>query len=178
MKKHAVILVISMVIQMKIICQVRNFPFGGIMIDESTDISVTSHLVVFAIIVEEGLPVTFFLGLLHIEGSKKDAIVIFDTMVSKLRSWELDLKKWVTFGSDGASTMVGCQTSVATRIRKEVNPFLLACHCVAHRMNLADLDAAKALDCKVLSSEVDSLLNFVSTFFNKSSKRKHSLTAL
>ena len=105
---------ISVVIQNKIICRVQNFPFFGIMIDESTNISVTGHLVVFATIVEEGLPVTLFLGLLHIEGGKKDATIIFETVVKNLRNWGFDLKKWVAFRSDGASTMVGYQTGVAT----------------------------------------------------------------
>ena len=169
---------ISVRLQKKILCRIRNSPFYGIMIDESTDISVTRHLVVFASIVEEGLPVTLFLGLLQIPGSKKDATVIFDTLISHLRTWELDLCKFVAFGSDGASTMVGSQGGVATKIRLQVNPFLISCHCVAHRTNLAALDAAKAPDCKSLSAEVDSLLNSISSFFNKSSKRKHALTAL
>jgi len=39
---------------------VKNARFFGIMIDESTDIAVTSHLVVFASFVEEGLPVSVF----------------------------------------------------------------------------------------------------------------------
>lgn len=38
------------------------------MIDESTDISATGYLVIFASIIEEGLPVTLFLGLLHLDG--------------------------------------------------------------------------------------------------------------
>lgn len=59
-----------------------------------------------------------------------------------------------------------------------MNPFLFSCHCVAHRINLAALDAAKAPDCKVVSSEIDALLNSISSFFNKSSKRKHAFTAL
>jgi len=46
------------------------------MIDEYTDVSVIRHLIVFATIIEEGLHVTIFLGLLKIEGGKKDAIVI------------------------------------------------------------------------------------------------------
>ena len=91
----------------KIICRVRNSPFFGIMIDVSIDINVTGHLVVFATIVEEGWPVTLFLGLLQIEGSKKDATVIFDTLISHLQKWGLDLCKFVAFGGDGLSTMVG-----------------------------------------------------------------------
>ena len=61
----------SNVIKKKIICRVRNSPFYGIMIDESTDISVTGHLVVFATIIEEGVPLTVFLGLLEIEDGKR-----------------------------------------------------------------------------------------------------------
>ena len=51
---------ISVVIQKKIICRIRNCPFFGIMIDESTDVIATGHLVMFATIVEEGLSVTVF----------------------------------------------------------------------------------------------------------------------
>ena len=104
--------------------------------------------------------------------------MIFNILIAHLRTWGLDLCKLVAFGSHGASTMVGNQSGVATRVRNEVNPFLLACHCVAHRTNLAALDAAKAVDCKGLSSEIDSLLNSVASFFNKFSKRKHALSAL
>ena len=57
-------------------------------------------------------------------------------------------------------------------------PFLLSCHCVAHRTNLAALDVSKALDCKLISDEVDIILNAIASYFNKSSKRKHALTNL
>ena len=61
----------------KIICRVRNSQFYGILIDESTDISVTGHLVVLATIIEEGVPMIVFLGLLEIEGGKKYVSIIF-----------------------------------------------------------------------------------------------------
>ena len=132
----------------------------------------------FATIVEEGLPKTVFLGLLQLEGGKKDSVSIFDCVISQLQLWDLDLYKLLAFGSDGASSMVNSQTGVSTRLRKEVNSFLLACHCVAHRTNLAALDAAKIPDCKVLSTEIDVLINSISSSFYKSIKRKHALTTL
>ena len=55
---------ISKVVQKKILDRIRNSKFYGIMIDESTDVSVTGHIVVFACFVEEGLPVAVFLGLI------------------------------------------------------------------------------------------------------------------
>ena len=168
----------SNVIKKKIICRVRNYHVYGIMIDESTDISVTGHLVVFATIIEEGVPMTVFLGLLEIEGGKKDASIIFECLVKHLKIWKLDLCKSVAFGSDGASTMVGTHGGGATRLKNHLNSFILSCHCVVHRTNLAALDASKALDSKVISDEVDTILNVIDFYFNKSSKRKHALTNL
>jgi len=66
---------------------VWNSAFYGVMIDESTKMSITGHLVVFASIVEEGLPVTLFLGLLEIEEGKKDTVVIYETLISSIRKW-------------------------------------------------------------------------------------------
>jgi hypothetical protein len=62
---------ISFVFQKNILDKIRDSRFFGIMIDESTDISVTCHLVVFASFVEEGLFLCVFIGLLHIEEEKK-----------------------------------------------------------------------------------------------------------
>jgi len=74
--------------------------------------------------------------------------------------------------------MVGSQGGVVAIICNEINFFLLSCHYIAHCTNLAPLNVAKASACKVLSSEVDSLLNLISSFFNKSNKHKHALTTL
>ena len=82
------------------------------------------------------------------------------------------------FGNDGTNNMMGSQTSVATRLHKEVNPFLLACHYVAHHTNLATLNVPKTLDCKVLSIEIDVLIDSISSFFRKLKKCKHTLTTL
>ena len=63
------------------------------MINESTNINVTGHLVMFVTIVEEGLPKIVFLGLLQLDGGKKDSASIFDCVISQLRLWDLDLCK-------------------------------------------------------------------------------------
>jgi len=159
-------------------CKIRNSIFYGITIDESTDISITSDLVVFATIIEEGVHVIFFLGLLKIEGEKLDVNVIFYCLINHLKKWELDLGKFVAFGSDGTSIMMCSRSGVATKLKIKINPFLLFFHCVAYRNNLAALDASKVPNCKVISSEVDTLLNIIASFFNISSKCKHALTTL
>lgn len=70
------VFVISCVITRNILDRVRDSPFFGLMIDESTDISVTGHLVVFATFLEGSLPFTCFLGLVWIERGQKDSLRI------------------------------------------------------------------------------------------------------
>jgi hypothetical protein len=168
---------ISSVLQRQILDRVRDSKFFGLMIDESTDISVKGHLVVFATFLEGGLPLTCFLGLLWIVDGKKDSKLIFETLLAAVKTWGLDMDKCVGFGSDGAATMVGKNIGVATLLKK-VNPFLTSTHCVAHRTNLAALEASKNASCKDISSEIDSMLNTLAGHFKKSSKRKSALQAL
>lgn len=60
---------------------VENFLFYSIMIDESTNISVTDHLfvlatiIIFAIIIKKCVSMTVFLGLLDIENGKNTTII-------------------------------------------------------------------------------------------------------
>jgi hypothetical protein len=93
------------------------------MIDESTNISVLGHLVIFATFLEGGVVTTSFLGLLWLVDGQKSSSVIFDLLIGALKTWGLDMNKCVGFGYDGASTMVGKNTSVATLLKK-VNIFL------------------------------------------------------
>ena len=57
---------ISSVIQKKVLDRVRDSQFFGIMVDESTNIYVLGHLVMFATFLEDGVLTCVFLGLLHI----------------------------------------------------------------------------------------------------------------
>lgn len=47
------------------------------MIDESTDVSVTGHIVIFATFVDDGLLVSNFLGLLEFTNGQKNVEEIF-----------------------------------------------------------------------------------------------------
>ena len=88
------------------------------MIDESTDVSVTWHIVVFASFVEEGLPIVVFLGLIQIEDGKKDSKQIFEALLVALKKWNLNLDNFVGFGSDGASTMLDKNIGVSAKFKK------------------------------------------------------------
>ena len=118
-----------------------------------------------------------FLGLLWIVDGQKSLSVIFDLLIGALKTWGLDMNKCIGFGSDGASTMVGKNTCVATLL-KNVNHFLTSIYCVAHKTNLAALEASKTDGCKELSLDVDHVLNALAGHFNKSFKRKSILQTL
>ena len=69
---------ISTIIHKKKLNRIRDSKFFGLMIDESTDISSTGHVVVFGTFVEEGLPISVFLGLFEVPNGKKDDGLIFE----------------------------------------------------------------------------------------------------
>ena len=61
----------------------------------------------------------------------------------------LDLEhKMVACGSDGASVMTGHRNGVSALL-KQVAPWIIATHCVTHRLVLATAEAADALRQKV-----------------------------
>lgn len=105
---------ISTILQRQILDKIRDSRFFGIMIDESTDISVLDHLVIFAIFLKGSVVTTSFLGLLWIVDGQKSSRVIFDLLIDVLKTWGLDMNKCIGFGFDGVSTMVGKNTCVAT----------------------------------------------------------------
>ena len=98
---------ISKVVQKKILDRVRNSKFYGIMIDESTDVSVIGHIILFVCFVEERLPLAVFLGLIQISDEKKNSKEIYDALLTAMKEWDLNLDNFVGFGSNGASTIVG-----------------------------------------------------------------------
>jgi hypothetical protein len=51
-------------------------------------------------------------------------------------------------------------------------------HCIAHRTNLAALEASKNPSRKELSVEIDTLINDLAFYFKKSCKRKCVLQSL
>ena len=90
-----------------ILRHIRDSRFFGIMIDESTDISVLGHLVMFATFLECDVITTSFFGLLWIIDRQNSSSVIFNLLIGALKTWDLDMNNCVGFGSDGTSTMVG-----------------------------------------------------------------------
>ncbi|XP_070576192.1 zinc finger protein 862-like [Ptychodera flava] len=75
-------------------------------------------------------------------------------------------------GTDGASVMTGKHKGVATRLQKEVNPFLIAIHCCAHRLALASAQAAHSVK---LIDKFEQHLVQIFNYFHYSTKHKARL---
>ena len=109
-----------------------NSRFYGLMIDESTDISVLKQLVLHGRYVSEaGQPCSTLLRIVDLVDGTAERIE--EAIKAYLAEKGLSFSKLMGFGSDGASVMTGRVSGVATRLHNS-NQYLVAVHCVAHRL--------------------------------------------
>ena len=105
------------------------------MVDESTDISVTKQLVLYGRYVSEsGEPRSTFLRIVDLVDGTAERIE--EAIRAYMTDKQLTFSRLMGFGSDGASVMTGRRAGVGTRLYRS-NPYLIAIHCVAHRLALA-----------------------------------------
>ena len=127
----------------RLVGELKKASFFSIIIDESTDIAVNKHMVVYVRYVDDHfVPKTAFLKNLTINDPKSTARVLYQHVRDCLTGEELDVSRVLGFGSDGAAVMVGKKGGVAALLRKE-SPHGVNIHCVAHRFNLATSQASK-----------------------------------
>lgn len=98
---------------------------------------------VYARVLVNGSPETFFLSLEPLEHAHADGIYqaidqAFRT--NGILNWK---DKLVGVGCDGASVNIGRNNSVATRIQDQGHDYILIVHCVAHRLELGVLSAIR-----------------------------------
>ena len=153
-------------------------PMFTLLIDESTDIAVSKHLVVYVRILDDKFqPQTLFLKNVTITDPKSDSEVLFNALSSALhnddKECDIELKNCVGFGSDGAAVMLGNTKGVATRV-KDCSPHAINIHCMAHRFNLATCQATKKIpDMKEFENVVADLYKYFGG--SKSGNRKCEL---
>ena len=146
----------------------------SIMLDESTDVSVSQNVYVryLASVGGRVTPVTWFLGIKQLSVATAESI--FSELVSLLGSFNFKLDKLVGVSTDGASVMVGCKSGVVTRLR-QVTSGLLATHCIAHMLALGTGAAADKIRYLVKFQDV---LNSMFKYFAKSPKNMSKLQAI
>ena len=116
-------------------------PFLALMMDETTDISNNEQTTIVIRWVADNLEVhEEFLGLYHVPSI--DAHTLTTVAKDTLVRMNLPLSKLHGQCYDGASTMRGARSGVATRIYEE-EPRAVYTHCYGHSINLAASDAVK-----------------------------------
>ena len=78
------------------------------------------------------------------------------------------------YGSDGASVMLGCRGGISTLMKEKV-PYLIANHCVAHRLALA---CGQAADEITYLKKFKSILDQLYRFYQNSAVRITGLKAI
>lgn len=108
--------------------------YFSLMADKTTNVSVLKQLVLYGRAVENGKLQSCFLKMIDLEDGKADTITT--AIVRYLESADLDTTRMSSFGSDGASVMIGCHSGVATQLLAH-NKHMMSVHCICHRLALA-----------------------------------------
>jgi hypothetical protein len=167
-------------------------PFYGILFDESTDIGVKQHMIVYIRYLAPSTPTvmqksstarpfagyepkTAFLGLLGCKGGA-DADGLFNLLYHFLFTVVgLEKSKLVSVCSDGASVLTGNKQGVITKIKQAISPYIISTHCIAHRLQLA----TKLSDTSVSEQKwFVSIIHVLFTHFSKSVLRSNLLAQI
>ena len=106
----------------------------GVTIDETTDKSVTSQLIICYKYFHDGVVYEECAGVQALPNGKSETITA--AVLHALQRDDVPLSKLVFFGTDGASTMVGQRKGVHKRL-SQLAPELIGYHCALHRWSLA-----------------------------------------
>lgn len=165
---------IAEVIRENITKDLQESPCISILVDESTDISVTKMLVIYARLVklETFKPETRFVTNVHVADGT--AATITESITKALNQRNVPLQKVTGLGSDGASVMTSNKEGVTGKLQR-LNPKIVNIHCIAHRLQLCVSQAANKV--KYLK-EFQELLTNIFYYFKKSALRNEKLKAI
>lgn len=168
--------------QMKqeLVTEIKNSPFMSILSDGSTDTGVLEQEIVYVryIDVKEMIPVTTFVNIVELKSANSEGVL--NAILSALADLQFDkdsLKhdtdgpKLVCANFDGASVNFGSKSGVFQKI-KEFVPEVIGIHCIAHKLELAVLDANKKFS---YMSTFEATVKGVSKFYFFSPKRRREL---
>ena len=144
----------------------------SLMVDESTDVSITKQLVLYGRCVMNGVLNCHLLGIRDLFNGTADAIET--SVLQYLQDVNLDISVVSSFDRDRASVMTGRREGVATRL-KRLNNGIISVHCVAHRLALAASQASQSIPYLACFKDILSSLIY---FDHNSSVRQSGLTAI
>ncbi|XP_014669372.1 PREDICTED: uncharacterized protein LOC106810507 [Priapulus caudatus] len=146
----------------------------SIMFDGATDVSVCENELVYARVIEDGVPKCVYVKMKAVEHAHAEGVLgAIEGAMSNIEGWK---DKLIATGCDGASVNLGKHHSVTALLKRDV-PHLIAMHCVNHRLELGVLDALKERD-SVIFSDIKSALLHLHKHYHYSAKALRELKSL
>lgn len=167
-----------------IIKETQSCPFVSVLSDGSTDKAIVEQELVYVRYVPEStrLPITRMVQIVPLPSGSAEGV--YSAVVQALASVGLPMYKLgldakdcpslVCANFDGASVNFGCKSGVATRL-KAVFPDIVAIHCIAHKLELAVLDASKTVK---YMSQFETTLKSIYSLYHYSPKRRRELSEI
>jgi hypothetical protein len=152
------------IIRNKIIERVRNAKFFSVLVDETTDLSKQEQMTMCLRYVTDNHLCEDFIDFISV--SDMTGVGLANTILSRLKQFQLDLTYLVGQGYDGASAMSGIFNGVQAIIRDEF-PAASYVHCASHSLNLTLSSACKLSQIR----NTHGIIGEVAVFFNRSAKR-------
>ena len=131
--------IMSQQIEQSLLETVHRSPAMGLMVDESTDISVAKEVSLYTHVLFKDEVHAYFLKLIKIPNGAVDAIE--HAIFTFLEEAKIVISEVSSFGSDGAAVMTGSVNGVATRL-KRLNSEIISIHCI---LALGVSQAAKSI---------------------------------
>lgn len=174
---HEFVTIIGEYLESELVNVIKDSAYLGIMVDESTDLSVRKNLVIYVNVLDSVGNLNSYFSQIA-EMKECDAPALTEAIIEYLENKGIDISKVAGLGSDGAGVMVGRHNGVGA-ILKRLNPFMLSMHCVAHKLALASENAASAVSyCQQHNSVLRGLYNFFHTSPNHYSVLKSMMEIL
>ena len=145
-------------------CRKQKF---SLIIDESTDISVSQILAIAVRFYDEEKQkvLDVLLDAVEVEDGTGEGLYI--AVTNLLRSFGIPLQNIVGFASDNCSTMMGVNSGFQAFLKRDI-PSVFILGCICHSFALCASHA-----CRNLPSYLESFLKNVCSYFARSSKRQH-----
>ncbi|GLD45624.1 transmembrane protein C17orf113 homolog [Lates japonicus] len=155
--------------------RIANSRYVGIIVDETTNITVEKMLITYLTLQQKGDLETAetFIGNYAIPSGTAECITA--KIKDVLSGRGVAMARVVGLGSDGVNVMVGRKAGVAQQLRQNDCPYLVNIHCGAHRTALAVRDASTAV--RQVSAYVTTLNN-IYTYYKNSPIRTYRLNEL
>lgn len=148
----------------------KNTRFLAIVSDRFTDSSVKEEELVYVRWSDEGKIESKLVGIKSVEKADATHITsaIRDIMESVCEEWE---SKLVALATDNAAVMVGAKSGVVSQLKGD-QAYIICIHCMAHRQELALLNAIKS---HVIFQRVEEFLSGLYTFYHTSPLNRANL---